>query len=194
LVLEIGSILSDLTEPSTTITCPFKDSTKAEAIAHTPTGFQSMFGRTNSCHSTRSRGMCGVCFGCFVRRVALGALGLDEADRYSCDVFSYDLNGFGETRRSRILDIRQSLRFFSKFLTDNPPDYFRGPPGFFCDSQDMLRRFASDLLLGMDNLFAMHPSYRTQNAFGKYCNILLSNTSRELLVSRSLELKQIRRA
>jgi hypothetical protein len=192
LVVEIESILSQLTESPIAITCPFKDMTKAEVVGSTPRRFQSLFGLTNSCHSTRSRGMCGICFGCFVRRMSLSALGCDETPLYSCDVFSQDLSDFGETRRRRMLDLRQSLRFFGKFLTGNQPDYYHGASGFFCDSQGMLRRFALDLLLGIHNLFELHPGYRTQNAFGKYCDALLNGTSPDLIASRKLELEQIR--
>lgn len=194
LVLEIESILSELTEPPIGITCPFKDRTKAEVLASTPKRFHSLFRLTNSCHSTRSRGMCGICFGCFVRRMSLSALGYDETETYSCDVFSHNLSDFGETRQSRILDLRQSLRFFSKFLTDNQPDFYHGPSGFFDDSQAMLKRFALDLLLGIDNLFELHPSYRAQNAFGEYCATLLNGTSRDLIASRMLELGEILQA
>ena len=194
LVLYMQSILSQLTENRMSITCPFKDKTKAEVVGSTPTRLQSLFGLTNSCHSTRSRGMCGICFGCFVRRMSLSALGYDETALYSCDVFSHDLSDFGETRRRRMLDLRQSLRFFAKFLTADPPDYYHGPSGFFCDRQGMLRRFALDLLLGMHRLFESHPSYRTQNAFGKYCHTLLIGTSPDLIASRRLELVQARQA
>jgi hypothetical protein len=121
----------------------------------------------------------------------LGALGYDEVNDYAFDIFSDDLHGLGEHRITRINGLRHSLRYFGKLVTDG----LRMPRSelalFFEDPTSMMRRFGLDLMLGIRNLFELHPSYRTQNAFGRYCLAFINQTNRELIDRRRSELDRI---
>jgi hypothetical protein len=190
-VMELQSILHELKGQRFAIMCPNKDRTKTEVAASTPKRFYRWFPSTSSCFSTRTEKMCGICFGCFVRRLSLGALGCDEMNDYAFDVFSDDLYRLGEQKITRIIDLRHSLRFFGKLVNDSLGMPENEPAQFFEDPTSMMKRFGLDLVLGIRNLFELHPSYESQNAFGRYCAGFLNEMSRELIDRRRSDLDEI---
>lgn len=191
LVMDIEDIIRGLTEKGFRIACPSKDMTKSESIAMIPLKFHSFFPLTNSCGSTRQPKMCGICFGCFVRRLSLAAIEYDEQDAYSFDCFAENLNQLGEYRVRRIFDLRQSLRWFANYLENNGTIVDSYALRFFEDPTAMIRRFSLDLILGLSNLIKWHPSYGAANLFGRHCNDLVQETNRELIDQRRGELGQI---
>jgi len=191
LVMETESIIRELRGEDFQIACPSKNMTKSESVAMTPLRFYSLFPSTSSCASTHLPKMCGICFGCFVRRLSLAAIEYVEHDAYSFDFFADDLGVLRERRARRILDLQQSLRYFEKFVTHNSAIVDPYAVRFFEDPTSLIRKFSLDLILGLSNLIKLHPSYESANAFGRFCNSLVQRTNRELIDQRRAELSQI---
>lgn len=152
----------------------FRNKTRAEVILDYRDEIK--FEDTFSCFSTRGRsGMCGICYNCFIRRMSLEALSIQEKkETYLYDPFvQIETDSPTYFERQRIL--LQVLRFYFGVLKKDPNIFKEinlSARNFFSDPIALATRFAQDIFLGVKNHIS-HLKDSDQNALGMKANELL---------------------
>ena len=170
---------------------PFQQYTKAEILQ----GFKNQinFEKTFSCFSTRGRStMCGICYNCFVRRMALLAIDVKESPS------TYEKNPFETINREeqtasyeeRLRILLHFLRYYAKVLKKdssaleelevNARDYFEDPT-------DLAIRSAKEIFLGVARSLERIEQGKL-NPLGKKAKELLNQIDKQLLTERYNEL------
>jgi len=191
LITDIQSITEDLGYDDLKITAVNKDKTKAEVVLEVAERVGDSISRSYSCPRTRgTSAMCGLCFGCFVRRLSLDALNIgDSPTLYKQDALAVGSSGLTEYERSRIDGLKDALSYYKRFVVgSNPPtDWSLDiPNGFFENAKGMLRRFSLDLFLGIRN--CLQRSGDGPSALKEYCRGALDEIDSEELARRQSEL------
>lgn len=197
----LREILSSYLDREITVDSPFKDLTKAEVVARF-SDVESVLG-TYSCFNYRwgrYRGMCGRCYGCNTTRLSLYALGIDDR-RYH-----QDYSPFKETGLSRSKKRRDALFLFSDFidtccklatrseLTDPMERSMNKAQQMLdIDVRDLMRRFALDQLLGIENFFSMQEISRRETLLGRRFDELMQPNLIEMIRAREDELRNVAR-
>jgi len=173
---------------------PFQELTKAEILY--PLKSQIKFEQTFSCFTTRGRAaMCGICYNCFLRRMFLSAINVEE------DVNTYDQHPFAlvekeEQTRSyeeRLRVIVHLLRNYAKILKKDPAvldEVKLSARDFFEDPIDLATRTAKDIYLGVMKALKTVGNNKW-NALGTKANKLLNQIDKQMLEEREEELMKI---
>jgi 7-cyano-7-deazaguanine synthase in queuosine biosynthesis len=190
-VSRIEDIFSDFDGERFKIDLPFKDMTKAEMLI--PFKDVIRFEKVFSCFSTRGRtAMCGICYNCFVRRVSLQAIDVnEEASSYEANPFKFDSEMSKKQAFMETMDIVFHLvRFYHKILMKDTVaiDELRmSARNYFTDPVDLATRFAKDIFLGIMKLLSAIEKNQL-NALGKKAEELLSQLDKTALVARKAEI------
>lgn len=191
LITDIQSIVEDLGYGDLRVTAVNKDKTKAEVVLEIAEKWGDSIRRSYSCSRTRGmRAMCGLCLGCFVRRLSLDALGIsDSPSLYKHDALAVGSSGLTGHERSRIDGLKDALSYYKRFVVGSSPPMEWSldiPDGFFEDAKGMLRRFSLDLFLGIRN--CLRRITGGPSALREYCRGALDEIGSEELSRRQSEL------
>jgi 7-cyano-7-deazaguanine synthase in queuosine biosynthesis len=190
-VNRIEEIFSDFDDERFRIESPFKDMTKAEILI--PFKNIIRFDKVFSCFSTRGRtAMCGICYNCFIRRVSLLAIDVNEkGSSYEANPFRFDSEMSKKQGYMETMDIIFHLvRFYHKILMNDPVamnEIRMSARDYFTDPMDLATRFAKDIFLGIMKLLSTMEENQL-NALGKKAEELLNQLDKATLLARKEEL------
>lgn len=190
---KIEEIFSSFDNDQFKIELPFKDMTKAEMLV--PFKGTIKFDDAFSCFSTRYRtgtAMCGVCYNCFIRRISLRAIDVQEADTaYEINPFEFNFEMVEKKSYSDTIDILfHLLRFYHKILLRDSSaidEVKISTRHYFKDPVDLATRFAKDIFLGTMKLIQTINEDQL-NAVGKKAKELLGKIDKTTLIEREEEL------
>ena len=195
----LSKILTNYLGLEIVVDSPFKNLTKAEMVAQSSAG--DSIRDTYSCFNYRwgrYKGMCGRCYGCNTTRFSLYALGIDDR-RYHEDYCP-----FKEVLLPTIRERRNAVFLFSDFIdtcckmalqsgiedtTSNWMKKAQSVLGTEVDVQDLMKRFALDMLLGMDRYYSMNEINQQNTLLGKRLEELLTPSLKRLIHDRRDSLK-----
>lgn len=197
LIRTLTDVIREATGRQIQIEMPFSHWTKAEIM--TSHVLDRLLRHTHSCFHTQNQPgntMCGLCYSCFVRRLSAHAAGVEALDGEYRDNLFKAQPGPGSDRKK--LEIaHRVLRFYSKGLSDRkrignritPLD--RGYRYTAPEAEELLLRFASDLLLGSKRMLDQMKS-TTLGPLGEYAEGVLSTVDNEVLHKRADQLENLR--
>lgn len=190
----IAELFSVFDREDVRIVLPFQESTKAEMLY--PLKDQIVFEQTHSCFTTRGRSaMCGICYNCFIRRMSLLAIDVEE------DQNTYEKHPFIQVESAeytksydeRLRILFHVLRNYAKVLNGDSSvldevkldtrNYFRNPA-------DLAIRSAKDIFLGVTKALNMIED-SSLNALGKKAKKLSEQINEQLLIDREEELMKM---
>jgi 7-cyano-7-deazaguanine synthase in queuosine biosynthesis len=178
-ITRIENIFSSFDNAGFRIICPFHNSTKAEVLKDFRDRIR--FEDTHSCFTTRGKSlMCGTCWNCFIRRMSLLAVNVDDGHLYERD----PLRTSNYVSRTTILI--HLLRFYANVLKEEPSalnEIELNARRFFSDPIDLASRFAKDIFLGIKKSLETADEV-TLNALGKKAKELLSLVDKNSLLER----------
>lgn len=163
----------------------FQDKTKAEAVS--PVKNEIIFEDTYSCFTTRGfTSMCGICYNCFIRRMSIEALNIQEKDKtYQYDPF-LQIETTSDTYFERQRILFNLLRFYYGVLKENPnsiKEIILSSRDLFTNPVSLSIRFAQDIFLGANTYLSKIKGLEL-NALGKKTQELLNNIDETLLAKR----------
>ena len=195
---KIEDIFSSFNNSEFKIEYPYKDMTKAEMLNSFKDRIR--FEDTFSCFSTRYRtAMCGICWNCFIRRVSMLAIDVEEEyNTYETNPFEfvYEMSQ-KESYKNEMNILYHLLRFYYKIATmdSSAQDEVRiSTRDYFGNSISLVTRFAKDIFLGVMKLLQTTDEARL-NPLGKKAKELLDQIDERTLMERKEELmKRVRTA
>ena len=165
---------------------PFKNYTKSELMASLPTDHLQT---THSCsRKFNSKESCFNCYACFVRRFSAYAYGNFEDDyyrqienkysRYKYSdknfIFNKEIDYFSKDNNGMLL-VKFIEFCFDTINIENNKHYYQNYSGvmqkyreiskFYDDFWDLLKRFSSDIITGINNFFEKNRKYKNNNYY-----------------------------
>jgi 7-cyano-7-deazaguanine synthase in queuosine biosynthesis len=193
LIVEFESILQDLLV-DLHIDAVHKDMTKSEVVLGVREDLGESLHKSYSCWRTQGlKAMCGMCFACFVRRLSLLATGIAEDDSvYEADPFRADFSQLDPAGQNAVSDLKDSLTYYKRFAMrcDEPVGWDSGiSASFFEDPVALLRRFSTDLFVGIRSYSKSHDHVGPYNALYRYCLDSIQEIGTGRLDERESELR-----
>lgn len=198
LLLEtVANSVKEVTGRTVRVETPFSHWTKAEIM--TPHVLDSLLEHTHSCFYTQRQPgnvMCGLCYSCLVRRLSAYAAGVEASDgKYRKNPFTVQAKPGSITKKLELA--HRVLRFYSKVLSSRnklghkitPMD--RGTLYSAKEAEDLLMRFASDLLLGSKRMLQDLQS-TTLGPLGRYAEKAIQRVNQDILEERAEQLEKLR--
>jgi 7-cyano-7-deazaguanine synthase in queuosine biosynthesis len=197
LVESISRVSKELSGKGIQIEVPFAQWTKAEIMSADV--LEPLLRHTHSCFYTQGQeraNMCGVCYSCAVRSLSAYATGVEQSDgMYNRNVLELPVDT--ASNRDKLEILHGVFRFYSRVLSDPARlsdrlrDSYLGRLYTRDAANDMLYRFACDLILGAKKMLEVKDNARL-GPFGRYVSKLLSRIEQEPLDAREEQLAALK--
>lgn len=193
LIETLEEIYEKFSQSKVNIVPIFKNNTKAEIIAKVKN--DNIIDNTWSCFKIQGQSrMCGLCYACFVRRLSALAAGyLEPSNSYQFDPFLVKRQDLGHYSRIDLDILHDTFPFLKRILDDDirfeDVEYLI-PEHFFKNINELMRRFASDIFLGLRNYQKIIKS-QSMGDLGIFAGKILQNVDSTYLTSRENVLRSL---